>query len=190
VESVVSFAPHAQQPLSSAQPAPDSDELPTASLNVATGHASQAPASSRKPAWQRHEPAAESVAGCEFAGQATHAEAVVTPVAAEYVPALQSRHVAAADAPNVAEYLPVAQSVQSALPAVTEYLPATHATQELSVVAPGVIRYLPASQSVQVLVPVIALYLPATHAEHVPPSGPENPALHMQSEIALDPATD
>jgi hypothetical protein len=49
---------------------------------------------------------------------------------------------------------------------------------------------LPASQLVQVLVPVIALYLPATHAEHVPPSGPENPALHMQSEIALDPATD
>ena len=96
----------------------------------------------------------------------------------------------AAVCPVLVVTLPDGQSVQSALPAVAEYLPATHATQELSVVAPGVIRYLPASQLVQVLVPVIALYLPATHAEHVPPSGPENPALHMQSEIALDPATD
>jgi hypothetical protein len=190
VESVTSFAPHAQQPLSSAQPAPASDELPTASLNVATGHASQAPASSRKPALQRHEPAAEAVAGCEFAGQATHAEAVVTPVAAEYVPAPQLMHVSATDAPTVAEYLPAAQSVQSALPAVAEYLPATHATQELSVVAPGVIRYLPASQSVQPALPAAVLYLPAVHCWQGPPFGPENPALHVHPAIPVDPATD
>ena len=134
---LVSFAPHAQQPLSSAQPAPVTDKLPTASLNVATGHASQAPASSRKPALQRHEPAAEAVAGCELAGQATHAEAADAPVSAEYVPAAQSRHVLATDAPTVVEYLPAPQSMQV-----------------LAVEAPEVPEYLPAPQLVHVETPV------------------------------------
>jgi len=126
---LVSFAPHAQQPLSSAQPAPVTDKLPTASLNVATGHASQAPASSRKPALQRHEPAAEAVAGCELAGQATHAEAADAPVSAEYV--------LATDAPTVVEYLPAPQSMQV-----------------LAVEAPEVPEYLPAPQLVHVETPV------------------------------------
>jgi hypothetical protein len=36
--------------------------------------------------------------------------------------------------------------------------------------------------------PVNALYFPATHAEHVPPSGPENPALQVQSVKEVLPA--
>ena len=96
----------------------------------------------------------------------------------------------AAVAPVAAKYVPALQSRQSALPAVAEYLPAAHATQALSAVAPVVVRYLPASQSVQPALPVVALCLPAAHAEHVPPSGPENPALHVHPAIAVDPATD
>ena len=37
-----------------------------------------------------------------------------------------------------------------------------------------------AGQAVQAAVPVDALYFPASHAVHVPPSGPENPALQVQ----------
>ena len=45
---------------------------------------------------------------------------------------------------------------------------------------PTAVEYVPAAQSLQTAEPVDALYLPASHAAHVPPSGPENPALQVQ----------
>ena len=33
--------------------------------------------------------------------------------------------------------------------------------------------------------PLLVLYLPATQPEHTPPSGPENPALHLQAAAAV-----
>jgi hypothetical protein len=45
---------------------------------------------------------------------------------------------------------------------------------------PTAVEYVPAAQSLQTAEPVDALYLPASHAVHVPPSGPENPALQVQ----------
>jgi hypothetical protein len=48
-------------------------------------------------------------------------------VAAEYVPAPQSRHVASVEAPTVVEYLPAPQSVQRAAPKPVLYFPAPQA---------------------------------------------------------------
>ena len=79
--NVASFAPQAQQPWASAQPLPAVEALATASLKVPSGHAAQTSLDSRKPALQRQELAAESVAGMELAGHGVHA---VEPVAAEY----------------------------------------------------------------------------------------------------------
>lgn len=50
----------------------------------------------------------------------------------------------------------------------------------VSDVAPAPRRYLPAPQSVHVAAPVDVLYFPATHWVHVPPSGPDAPALQVQ----------
>ncbi len=46
--------------------------------------------------------------------------------------------------------------------------------------APTAVEYFPVPQFEQVAVPLNALYFPATHAEHVPPSGPAEPALQVQ----------
>ena len=175
-------APQAQQPLSSEQPSPDTDKLPTASLKVATGHSWQEPASRRKPALQRHEPAPAAVAGCELAGQATHAAASVAPATAEYVPAPQSRHVEANDAPVAAEYLPAAQSRHSAAIVAVEYLPAGQLVQtvaaEMEVNLPAVqseqidapaAENLPATQFPQTVLevpPLLSVNLPATQLSH------------------------
>ena len=40
---------------------------------------------------------------------------------------------------------------------------------------------MPTSQSTHAVDPANALCLPATHSEHVPPSGPEEPALQVQA---------
>jgi len=40
---------------------------------------------------------------------------------------------------------------------------------------------MPAAHAVHVALPDAVLYLPATHSEHEPPSGPVEPALHVQS---------
>jgi hypothetical protein len=53
-------------------------------------------------------------------------------------------------------------------------------TQVESVVAPNTDEYVSAAQSVHAPLPVITLYLPATHKAHVSPSGPVDPALHVQ----------
>jgi len=56
-----------------------------------------------------------------------HVEAVLAPVAAEYVPAPQSMHVEAVLAPVAVEYLPAPQSVHSKEPMVVLYFPAAQA---------------------------------------------------------------
>ena len=48
-------------------------------------------------------------------------------------------------------------------------------------VLPEAIEYLPRPQSEQTSGPAAALYFPAAHSEQAPPSGPEEPALHVQS---------
>ena len=47
--------------------------------------------------------------------------------------------------------------------------------------APTDAEYVPLSQSMQTSNPASALYFPATHSEHMPPSGPVEPALHVQT---------
>lgn len=49
---------------------------------------------------------------------------------------------------------------------------------------------LPAAHLVQTVLPTVLLYVPAEHTMHDPPSGPENPALHLQPVLAVDPAID
>jgi hypothetical protein len=62
---------------------------------------------------------------------------------------------------------------------------AGHATQVAAAVAPVVVKYVPAAQSVHTALPVVVLYLPVVQAVHVPPSGPVDPALHVQAVITM-----
>ena len=57
-----------------------------------------------------------------------------------------------------------------------------HTIHVVAIIAPTVVEYVPAAQSVQTALPVAILYFPATQAVHGPdPSGPVDPALHMQA---------
>jgi hypothetical protein len=49
---------------------------------------------------------------------------------------------------------------------------------------------VPAGHDEQAALPEAGLYLPAPHAEHVPPTVPENPALHRQADTVPLPAED
>ena len=66
-------------------------------------------------------------------------------------------------------------------PEVLEYLPDSQSMHVLDVVAPTAVEYVPIWQSSHVLYPANSLYFPATHSEHVPPSGPVEPALQVQA---------
>ncbi len=114
----------------------------------------------------------------EFAGHAIHVVAIVAPTVVEYVPAPQLVHAAL----PVVEYVPGPQSEHAALP-VVEYVPAPHAIHVVATVAPTVVEYVPPPQSVHTTLPVVILYLPATQVVHTPPSGPVDPALHVQAVI-------
>ena len=74
---------------------------------------------------------------------------------------------------------PTMQLVEAALPTGELEFDGQALHVELSE-DPTAVEYVPAAQSLQTAEPVDALYLPATHAVHVPPSGPENPALQVQ----------
>jgi len=67
-----------------------------------------------------------------------------------------------------------------------EFLFAKQDSQTTDVFAATVDEYVPAAHSVQLALPVIFLNFPATQAEHVPPSGPVYPGIHLQSEIVLN----
>ena len=124
-------------------------------------------------------------------GQARQAVAAAV---VEYVPDPQSVHTAE---PVALLYFPAAQPVHG--PPLGPVYPSLHVQAERSVlvtgelellghttqadstVAPVVAKYFPVAQSVQVPLPVPILYFPAAHAEHTPPSGPVDPALHVQA---------
>ena len=57
----------------------------------------------------------------------------------------------------------------------------------LNVVAPEVFEYVFLAQRSQVLEPEELLYLPAVQIVQGPPSGPNQPALHLQSELLILP---
>jgi hypothetical protein len=79
------------------------------------------------------------------------------------------------------------QAVEAELAAgETEFV--VHCEQVFSEVAPIACEYLDAPQSAHALFPATALCFPATHSVHVPPSGPEEPALHLQAPELLLPA--
>ena len=73
-----------------------------------------------------------------------------------------------------------------------QYLPddAEHATQVDEDDAPEVVEYLPTGQAIHSEEPVSFVYLPATHSTHVPPLGPNEPALHVQSSAESLPGSE
>jgi hypothetical protein len=96
------------------------------------------------------------------------------PVAVLYLPATQLLH-----APPFGPVVPALQMqlATAALP-IGEY-ELVGQLPHVSDAAPPVVEYFPATQSVHAALPVAVLYLPAKHAEHVFPSGPVKPALHL-----------
>jgi hypothetical protein len=75
--------------------------------------------------------------------------------------------------------------------ALGEFEFAAHARHAVASFAPVLAQYVPASQSVHTALPFVALYFPATQAvQNELPSGPVNPALHLQSVMAELPLTD
>jgi len=114
------------------------------------------------------------------------------------VPALQSVHV---PTPDSGLYFPTEHRVQSDGPVPDDPALQVHnakaplAAGELEFVgqvrhvepatAPTAVEYVPAPQSEHVAVPVDALYFPATHWVHVPPLGPDAPALHVHAVLTL-----
>ena len=65
------------------------------------------------------------------------------------------------------------------------YVPGEQSRQSEINVDPDDAACLPLSQTEHSELPTLSLYLPATHAVHVPPLGPEKPALQMQSVCLL-----
>jgi hypothetical protein len=101
----------------------------------------------------------------------------VAPSRDAYLPPAHSMHVFSVEAPTCLENLPTSQVVHEADPCVSLYFPASHSTHDEP---PDVIEYVPAPQSLHRADPVDVLYVPAVHAVHRPPSGPEEPVLHVQ----------
>lgn len=90
------------------------------------------------------------------------------------------KHVLHSPFPVSSWYCPLWQFRQT-VAAAKEYFPATQVGSHVdAVVAAVAVEYLPGIHPVQSALPVYVLYLPATHCVHVPPSGPEEPALQMQ----------
>jgi len=81
--------------------------------------------------------------------------------------------------PVLAAYLLVLQSEHVLDPVLAEYLPAAQLL--VQVVAPTIAEYWPAKQLLHVASPNVVLNFPGTHSMHGPPSGPDNPALHVQA---------
>ena len=65
-----------------------------------------------------------------------------------------------------------------------------HAKHVLLLAAPTCAEYVPAAHWVHGAAPDTSLYLPALQAEHIPPSGPVKPLLHVQLLSEMLPETD
>jgi hypothetical protein len=164
--------------------------VPLAILYFPATHAEHGPPSGPvNPALQPQAETAELDAGeMLFAGHATHVNAVVAAVAAEYIPVPQSLHAAlplailyfpTPQAEHVPPFGPVnpalqVQAVDTEL-AVGALEFTGHVAHVDAVVAAVAAEYVAAPQSLHAALPLAVLYLPATHAEHVPPSGPVYP---------------
>ncbi len=185
-------------------PAPQSVHaaLPALVLYLPATHSAHEPTGPVLPAGQSNVHAAKAVlpaAETPPAPQDVHALAPVAPVAPDHVPATQSTHAAlpvtilylpATHAEHVPPFAPVKPALQ--VQAVITVLElgafalegqAKHVDEAL---APTAAEYVADPQSVHTALPLLVLYLPATHVEQTPPSGPEDPALHVQ--IVLDAA--
>jgi hypothetical protein len=114
----------------------------------------------------------------------------------EYSPAGQFMHGPAPTSflnlPGVqAEHFPAepvypASQAHSVSPAAELEL-AGQASQVSSDMAPIVVEKVPALHSEHSELPLFSLYVPAPHVVHAPPSGPEVPAMQMQSDKKLEP---
>ncbi len=137
----------------------------------------------------------------EFAGHVKQFVTAEAPVEVEYLPAAQLVH---PTLPLVSLYVPAPHG-EHGPPSGPEY-PALHVhakdeeliagelefrghTPQLDAAeAPTVLECVPDPQLVHSALPLAILYVPATHAEHVPPFGPEYPALQahaVTSELEL-----
>ena len=65
-----------------------------------------------------------------------------------------------------------------------------HSKHVLLLAAPNCAEYVPAGHWVQGAAPDTSLNAPASHAEHIPPSGPVKPLLHVQLLSDMLPETD
>ena len=61
-----------------------------------------------------------------------------------------------------------------------EFVPTGHATHAVDEFAPVTAENVPTGQLVHTAAPTVLLKLPAAHDAHAPPSGPVEPALHVQ----------
>jgi len=118
---------------------------------------------------------------------------------------MQTEHSAGVE-PATSLYVPAAQMVQGPalgpmdpalqIQSAAVVLPAgafelsLQASQFARAVLPMTVEYVPTGQFSQALVPGLGLYLPAKHSTHVPPSGPDDPALHLQSFSSLLPTSE
>ena len=109
-----------------------------------------------------------------------------SPGANLYFPATHSKHVppSAPDEPALQT-----QAVDTELPA-SELEFVGHPRHVLASSAPTYTEYVPIAQSVHAPDPVSALCFPATHWVHVPPSGPDEPALQVQAVDTELPASE
>jgi len=108
------------------------------------------------------------------------------PVNALYFPATHSEHASPSGPVDPALHVHAVETVLSNRE--PEFV--GHVKHVEPSVAPRVAEYVPIPHSVHVPDPASALNFPATHSEQFPPSGPEEPALHVQSCSALEPSDD
>jgi hypothetical protein len=148
------------------------------------------------PLWQFRHTVAPDKEYVPAAHVGSHVDAVVAAVTVEYLPGSHDAHEAL---PVDDLYLPGTQAVHG--PPCTPVYPALQmqlarvplASGEYEFdgqsphvfdVAPTVVEYFPAPQFVHRAFPVTVLYLPSAQFTQSPPSGPVEPALHLQSAFA------
>ena len=108
----------------------------------------------------------------------THAATAELPLA-EVVPAGHETHAVEEFTPVTPEYVPAGHETHALAPA-SVYVPAGQFTHAVDEFAPATSEYFPAGQLTHAAAPTVLLKLPAAHDAHAPPSGPVEPALHVQ----------
>ena len=111
-------------------------------------------------------------------GQVEHS---IAPEEEVYLPAL---HIVQLAAPGMLLYDPGLHLVQS--PPSGPHHPELHLQSDASVPPGAAVSEFP-GQPVHSLSPTMSLYVATGHSEHIPPSGPVNPAMHLQSDASVLP---